>query len=62
MNRKAATGTDKVTVQEYEKNLKRNVKNLVTSCKENRYRAKLVKRVFIPKTGSGQRPLGMPAT
>jgi len=62
MNRKAATGIDKVTVQEYEKNLKRNVANLVTDCRENRYRAKLVKRVFIPKAGGGQRPLGLPAT
>ena len=62
MNRKAATGVDKVTVREYESNLRQNIAGLVTRVKENRYRAKLVKRVMIPKPDGRQRPLGLPAT
>jgi RNA-directed DNA polymerase len=62
MNRKAATGFDNVTPKDYEKDLKHNIANLVVRVKENRYRAKLIKRVFIPKGDGRKRPLGLPST
>ena len=56
MNRGAAPGIDQITAKDYSSDLKGNIRNLVKRVKENRYRAKLVKRVFIPKSGGGQRP------
>lgn len=61
MNRKAAPGVDRITVREYERKLAGNVENLVERLKEKRYRAKLVKRVHIPKGKGKTRPLGLPA-
>ena len=61
INKKAAAGVDKVSAKEYEENLLANIEDLVAQCKENRYRAKLVKRQYIPKGKDKLRPLGMPA-
>lgn len=47
--------------REYEKNLRRNIENLVECLKGNRYKAKLVERHYIPKTNGKLRPLGIPA-
>ncbi len=52
---------DGVTYREYERNLSDNLADLETRLKEKRYRAKLVKRVFIPKSNGKLRPLGIPA-
>jgi group II intron reverse transcriptase/maturase len=57
----AATGVDGVTYREYERNLSDNLADLEIRLKEKRYRAKLVKRVFIPKSNGKLRPLGIPA-
>lgn len=57
----AATGVDGVTYREYEMNLSDNLADLEQRLKEKRYRAKLVKRVFIPKSNGKLRPLGIPA-
>jgi group II intron reverse transcriptase/maturase len=57
----AATGVDGVTHREYERNLFDNLADLEKRLKEKRYRAKLVKRVFIPKSNGKLRPLGIPA-
>ncbi|HEX3008096.1 MAG TPA: group II intron reverse transcriptase/maturase, partial [Bacteroidales bacterium] len=57
----AATGVDGVTYREYERNLSDNLADLENRLKEKRYRAKLVKRVFIPKSNGKLRPLGIPA-
>lgn len=57
----AATGVDGVTYREYEKNLSDNIADLEKRLKEKQYRAKLVKRVFIPKSNGKLRPLGIPA-
>ncbi len=61
MNRRAAPGVDGYTVQDYENNLISNIQNLEKRLKEKRYRAKLVKRVYIPKGNGKMRPLGLPS-
>jgi len=61
LNKKAASGVDKVSAKDYEVNLQTNVENVVTRIKGKRYRAKLVKRQYIPKSNGELRPLGIPA-
>lgn len=61
INKEAASGVDKVTAGDYEKNLSENIINLEKRLKENRYKAKLVRRVYIPKGENKFRPLGIPA-
>jgi group II intron reverse transcriptase/maturase len=62
INRKAAPGFDRVTANEYASELKGNIKNLVERLRGKRYRAKLVRRTYIPKGSGEMRPLGIPAT
>lgn len=62
LNRNSATGVDRVSVREYEENLQGNIKNLVERLRGKRYRAKLIRRVYIPKGDGKRRPLGIPAT
>jgi group II intron reverse transcriptase/maturase len=61
LNKKAASGVDDVTAQEYEQELEFNIKALAERLKTKRYRAKLVRRCYIPKENGGERPLGIPA-
>jgi len=61
LRKNAAAGVDGVTFQEYEKKLTGNLLVLESRLKEKRYRAKLVKRVFIPKCNGKLRPIGIPA-
>ncbi len=61
LNKKAARGSDGVTYAEYGKNLQVNIGDMVRSLKEKRYRAKMVRRVHIPKGEGKTRPLGIPA-
>lgn len=57
----AAYGVDGVSAQDYQQHLGENIRNLVERLKRRRYRAKLIRRHYIPK-GEGQwRPLGIPA-
>ena len=60
INKGAASGVDKVTAMEYEDNLVENIIDLERRLKEKRYKAKLVKRVYIPKGKNKLRPLGIP--
>ncbi len=60
LNKDAASGVDKVTAQVYEADLQGNIQRLVERLKAKRYRAKLVRRVYIPKENGKQRPLGIP--
>ena len=61
LNKNAAWGVDKVSAQDYEQDLGDNIERLVESLKEKRYRAKLVRRQYIPKVNGKLRPLGIPA-
>jgi len=61
INKKAAAGVDRVSAYEYEADLQANVAKLVEQLKGNRYKAKLVKRQYIPKDSGKLRPLGIPA-
>lgn len=60
LNRKAAPGVDEVTWSEYETNLDSNLQGLVERLKRKAYRARLVKRHYIPKRDGKLRPLGIP--
>lgn len=58
----AAYGVDKMSAEEYERDLEKNIRDLVERLKGKGYRAKLVKRKYIPKgDGDDMRPLGIPA-
>ena len=56
----AACGVDWVSAKEYEENLEENIRNLVERLKGRSYRAKLVRRRYIPKGDGRMRPLGIP--
>lgn len=56
-----ATGIDKVTKKEYEKNLAGNLNDLIKRMKSFSYKPKAVKRVYIPKANGKLRPLGIPS-
>jgi RNA-directed DNA polymerase len=58
----AAYGVDRVSAQEYEEHLGENIRALVEKLKRKSYRAKLVRRHYIPKGDGKMRPLGIPAT
>ena len=58
----AAYGVDQVSAEEYEENLEENIRRLVERLKRKSYRAKLVRRQYIPKGEGKFRPLGIPAT
>ena len=62
LNRDAAPGVDRVDFYEYRENLDENIANLVNRLKQKNYRAKLVRRQYIPKINGKLRPLGIPAT
>jgi len=62
LRKDAALGVDRVSAAEYEANLEENIQQLVERLKRKSYRAKLVRRYYIPKGDGGKRPLGIPAT
>ena len=61
LNKKAASGVDGVTATAYEQDLIANIRDLVGRLKTKRYRARLVRRCYIPKDNGKERPLGIPA-
>jgi len=56
---KAAAGSDGVTWKAYGENLEANLQDLHQRLHTGAYRAKPVRRVFIPKADGRQRPLGI---
>ena len=54
-----AVGVDKVTKEEYSRNLKENIRNLVKRLKNKSYQPKPALRVYIPKANGKKRPLGI---
>ena len=56
-----ASGIDKVTKEEYEKNLEDNLDNLIKRMKKFSYKPLPVRRTYIPKANGKLRPLGIPA-
>ncbi len=57
----AAPGVDGETWRHYGEALEANLQDLSERLKRGAYRAKPVRRVYIPKTDGRQRPLGVPA-
>ena len=60
-NKAKAVGVDGVSAEEYGKNLKENLSNLVGRLKVMKYWPLPVRRTYIPKDGGKMRPLGIPA-
>lgn len=61
MKPKAAPGVDGQTWAAYAENLETNLEDLSDRLGRGAYRAKPVKRVYIPKPDGRQRPIGIPA-
>src|SRR3981081_845565 len=60
LKKEAAPGVDGETWRHYGENLEDNLQDLSHRLKRGAYRAKPVRRVFIPKAAGRQRPLGVP--
>jgi RNA-directed DNA polymerase len=58
--RQASAGVDGITVTAYEQNLEANLQDLCARIHTGRYRPQPVRRVYIPKSDGGRRPLGVP--
>jgi group II intron reverse transcriptase/maturase len=61
LKRDAAAGVDGQTWRSYGEDLEENLRDLSLRLKRGAYRAKPVRRAFIPKADGRQRPLGVPA-
>ena len=61
LKRKAAAGVDGVTWQQYGESLEDNLKDLAGRLKRGSYRAKPVRRMYIPKPDGRKRPIGVTA-
>jgi group II intron reverse transcriptase/maturase len=61
LKRDAAAGVDGETWQSYGQTLEANLQDLSDRLKRGAYRARPVRRAYIPKADGRQRPLGVPA-
>ncbi len=61
LKKNSAIADEDTTVKEYGAELEANLERLVERLKQKRYRAKLIKRRYIPKSNGKKRPLGIPA-
>jgi RNA-directed DNA polymerase len=59
LKREAAPGVDGETWRHYGEELEKNLRDLSTRLQRGAYRAKPVRRVYIPKADGRQRPLGV---
>lgn len=55
-----ASGSDGQTLDQFEQKLDEQLARLHEDLREKRYRPRPVRRVYIPKSGGGKRPLGIP--
>jgi RNA-directed DNA polymerase len=60
LNKDASSGVDKVTAEAYQHGLEDRLTDLAERLKTKRYRARLVRRCYIPKENGQLRPLGIP--
>ena len=60
LKRQAAPGVDEVTWTQYGSDLAHNLQDLSDRLRRGGYRAKPVRRTYIPKADGKQRPLGVP--
>jgi group II intron reverse transcriptase/maturase len=60
LKRKSAAGIDGKTWQEYGRNLEENLKDLSERLKKGAYKARAVRRTYIPKGDGRHRPIGIP--
>jgi group II intron reverse transcriptase/maturase len=60
MKKSAAPGVDGVTWRDYAENMEENLLDLSSRLARGAYRAKPVRRTYIPKSDGKQRPLGIP--
>jgi RNA-directed DNA polymerase len=56
-----AAGADGMTIGKFRENVEERLQELAADLGNKTYRPKPVRRVYIPKTGGGQRPLGIPS-
>lgn len=61
LNRNKAVGIDNVSWEEYGRNLDENLMQLVTRLKRKKYKPIAARRVYIPKSETEKRPLGISA-
>lgn len=57
---RGACGMDGITIQQYAHNAQERLEELSVDLKRKTYRPQAVRRVYIPKSGGGKRPLGIP--
>jgi len=60
INKNASAGVDKESTKQFKENLDQNLSELLEQLKQKKYKAKLIKRVNIPKENGKTRPLGIP--
>jgi retron-type reverse transcriptase len=57
---RGAAGIDKVTIDEFERNLEQNLNEIQRLLRQDKYEPMPVNRIYIPKSDGKQRPLGIP--
>jgi len=60
LNKQGASGVDKMSWSDYNKQRNERIAELLSSFKSGKYRAPNIRRVYIPKGDGKQRPLGLP--
>lgn len=61
LRKHASAGVDEVTYQDYEKQVDGNIQKLWKRLKGKRYRARPLRRIYIPKEDGSQRAISIPA-
>src|SRR6185503_12947225 len=56
-----AAGVDGVSLKHFSRNLQERLAQIHTDLRHKTYRPQPVRRVYIPKSGGGKRPLGIPS-